>query len=34
MRDLNIFVAKGPLNNNIKIDGHNVGIFNSLLRAP
>ena len=29
MRNLNIFVAKGQLNNNIKIDGNNV-----LLRVP
>ena len=34
MRNLNIFVTKGPWNNNIKKDGDNVGIFNSLLRAP
>ena len=34
MRNLNIFATKGPWNNNIKIDRNNVGIFNSLLRAP
>ena len=34
MRNLNIFVIKGSLNNNTKIDGNNIRIFYSLLRAP
>ena len=34
MRNLNIFVIKGSLNNNTKIDGNNIGISYSLLCAP
>ena len=33
MRNLNIFVIKGSLNNNTKIDGNNIRISYSLLRA-
>ena len=34
MRNLNISVIKRSLNNNTKIDGNNIRISYSLLRAP